>query len=177
VVQASSDNSAVHHRASQSTWQGHSFYLSLYNRVSGSLAASMDEANHSGPNSTESSGRLGNHGMRLKRGILIPGQMLSPGQDGYRTPTIEDYEEHHQQNSHRSNHTSALNGAVNFMHITLNSGTRTHFSLSKGLEKLAWRQRLRHFTWTFFTMTMATGGIANVIHAGRFSLQRVSIMC
>lgn len=28
------------------------------------------------------------------------------------------------------------------------------------------RERLRHFTWSFFTMTMATGGIANVIYTG-----------
>ena len=34
------------------------------------------------------------------------------------------------------------------------------------LEKLQWRERIRHYTWTFFTMTMATGGIANVIYAG-----------
>lgn len=36
------------------------------------------------------------------------------------------------------------------------------------LEKLHWRERLRHFTWSFFTMTMATGGIANVIYEGAF---------
>ena len=34
------------------------------------------------------------------------------------------------------------------------------------LEKLHWRERIRHFTWTFFTMTMATGGIANVLYEG-----------
>ena len=34
------------------------------------------------------------------------------------------------------------------------------------IEKLEWRERIRHFTWTFFTMTMATGGIANVLYTG-----------
>ena len=31
---------------------------------------------------------------------------------------------------------------------------------------VVWRKRIRHFTWTFFTMTMATGGVANVLHTG-----------
>ncbi len=35
--------------------------------------------------------------------------------------------------------------------------------------KLPWRERIRHFTWTWFCMTMATGGIANVLHAGTSS--------
>lgn len=30
--------------------------------------------------------------------------------------------------------------------------------------KLSFKQRMRHFTWTWFTMTMATGGIANVLY-------------
>ena len=32
---------------------------------------------------------------------------------------------------------------------------------------LGFRQRIRHFTWTWFTMTMATGGIANVLYTGK----------
>lgn len=35
--------------------------------------------------------------------------------------------------------------------------------------RLSLRERLRHFTWTWFTMTMATGGIANVLHTGTLS--------
>ncbi|EXJ91274.1 hypothetical protein A1O1_04384 [Capronia coronata CBS 617.96] len=31
-------------------------------------------------------------------------------------------------------------------------------------KRLSWRQRLKHVTWAWFTMTMATGGIANVLH-------------
>jgi hypothetical protein len=33
-------------------------------------------------------------------------------------------------------------------------------------ENLSFRERIRHFTWTWFTMTMATGGIANVLYSG-----------
>ena len=32
---------------------------------------------------------------------------------------------------------------------------------------LTWKERVRHLTWTFFTLIMATGGIANVLNAGR----------
>lgn len=35
--------------------------------------------------------------------------------------------------------------------------------------RLKLKERIRHFTWTWFTMTMATGGIANVLHTGKLS--------
>ncbi|KAJ4349731.1 uncharacterized protein N0V89_008349 [Didymosphaeria variabile] len=34
--------------------------------------------------------------------------------------------------------------------------------------RLSWRERIRHFTWTWFCMTMATGGIANVLYTVPF---------
>lgn len=33
-------------------------------------------------------------------------------------------------------------------------------------KNLPWKQRLRHVTWAWFTLTMATGGIANVLNTG-----------
>lgn len=36
--------------------------------------------------------------------------------------------------------------------------------LDKHVHRLAIKERIRHFTWTWFTMTMATGGIANVLY-------------
>ncbi len=55
------------------------------------------------------------------------------------------------------------------------SGNPSSVSLAHSiLEKLEWRERIRHYTWTFFTMTMATGGIANVIYTGMIDVEEKS---
>lgn len=124
----------------------------------------------------------------------VPRHWRSPGEDGYRTPTIEDAEravsigsaEYPFSMNAREAHTSAL-GAINdtgstFRPVTSNSEKRSVSDNIPGVDhaipprvpsersgKLSWRQRIRHFTWAYFTLTMATGGIANVLYAGKTS--------
>lgn len=117
------------------------------------------------------------------RGMHIPMHMLSPGQDGYRTPTIEDYEAQNDGTTGPNGARTPNGLATPNGHSTPNSlhhrqpHIRHHLNLSSSslahsiLDKLHWRDRIRHFTWTFFTMTMATGGIANVLYTGTLSLQ------
>ena len=114
------------------------------------------------------------------RGVHIPEHMVSPGQDGYRTPTIEDYERR-TGGPATPNGAQTPNGAAtpdgystpNCVHNRipharhqLNENLSSTSLAHSILEKLHWRERIRHYTWTFFTMTMATGGIANVLHSG-----------
>ena len=112
------------------------------------------------------------------RGMQIPKNMQCPGQDGYRTPTIEDYELHRGPRTPNGARTPI--GAAtpdgcstpNNLHHRL-PHARHHLNLSSSslahsiLDKLHWRERIRHYTWTFFTITMATGGIANVLYTGK----------
>ncbi|KAL4932276.1 putative C4-dicarboxylate transporter/malic acid transport protein [Aspergillus undulatus] len=112
-----------------------------------------------------------------------PRHLRRPGADGYRTPTIEDTEEGLSKalsNGDSSNvmlqtpgsrlrevHSSALESthsplvrrAQNEVEIPI---ARSISETTAG--KLNWKKRIRHFTWAFFTLTMATGGIANVIY-------------
>ena len=186
--------------------------------------------------------------MQVAHGIPIPSHMALPMQDGYRTPTIEDYELHFSQDSlpERLNASPGLSSANSerdpgvaaataakesatahgqgssggdlqdherennndelrprnvrisvprfevsshdeektpehdnqrhpdapartpkFRPISFSRSPLTLSTMSDILdEKLQWRQRLRHFTWNFFSLTMATGGIANVLFNG-----------
>lgn len=138
----------------------------------------MEEKKHVtiDPSSTKSPSE---NGTTVYRGMHIPKHMLSPGQDGYRTPTFEDYEMQ-KPGSKILNGASTPNGtATPIGHSTSNSlhhrrpHTPRHLNLSSTslphsiLDKLHWRERIRHYTWTFFTMTMATGGISNVLYNGK----------
>lgn len=127
--------------------------------------------------------------------IDLPRHMRSPGEDGYRTPTIEDAEQalsvlSHEGNSEiyvREAHSSALEAALQ------RASTRGTVKTEKpkddsykhnglglfGLKRtvsgdISWKKRIRHVTWAYFTLTMATGGLANVLYQGGWSLTLVS---
>ncbi|KAL8962382.1 MAG: hypothetical protein Q9183_005166, partial [Haloplaca sp. 2 TL-2023] len=106
--------------------------------------------------------------LNFHHGIPIPRHMTQPGQDGFRTPTFEDYE---RDRANRANGTKEKVESGNDSPRPHSAGRLGMQSVSKlaehvdhGLEKLHWRVRIRHFTWNFFSMTMATGGIANVLY-------------
>ena len=126
---------------------------------------------------------LGNRAFAPKR------RRLHAGGDGYLTPTFEDYEMHRMKeigsavpsnnsSQHHLPHTPttptgpqrpSLGAFRHSANVSINSLSE------RLLERLHWSERIRHYTWTFFTMTMATGGIANVLWAGakRSHLHRV----
>ena len=112
------------------------------------------------------------HGMRIAHGLPIPLHMRSPLEDGYRTPTGEDYEHHFRAFRLMG---GQIDGATHLLpihpghfHYSQPQSARSRLSFAtvteKLDEKLAWRQRIRHFTWNFFSLNMATGGIASVIY-------------
>ncbi|BDD54969.1 hypothetical protein MAP00_000532 [Monascus purpureus] len=122
----------------------------------------------------------------------IPRHLRNPGDDGYRTPTIEDAERAlsihgadgdllYPSMRIRQVHTSALESlhdpafraAVDTEKRRLDgagdgTGLPRRPSESSTIHDLTWKQRIRHVTWAFFTLTMATGGIANALHAVPF---------
>lgn len=112
-----------------------------------------------------------------------------PGQDGWRSPTIEDA--HHPRNleMHRS-HTSQLSEKsrappeVDGVHhrrtearpsastrrtssATFDQHGDNHASAEEPVQHLSIRQRIKHVTWAWFTIVMATGGVASTLRAGR----------
>ena len=48
-------------------------------------------------------------------------------------------------------------------------GNDSNDSTDSGSKRLPWKQRLKHVTWAWFTLSMATGGLANVIIEGKSS--------
>lgn len=118
----------------------------------------------------------------------LPRHMRSPGEDGYRTPTIEDAERalsvlgvEETPGGVREAHSSALEAALQRASSRATERTkpdkeagacREHNGLGLfGLKRtvsgeLSWKKRIRHVTWAYFTMTMATGGLANVLYQG-----------
>lgn len=104
--------------------------------------------------------------------LLLPHLAMSPGQDGYRTPTIEDFHQHARRTrpNRRPGGPSTTSSFVRLPVSAMFGGhtlNQSNISLGNGIsEKLEWRERIRHYTWTYFTMTMATGGVANVLYAG-----------
>lgn len=113
------------------------------------------------------------HGSDSRR-TRYPKHPLPPGQDGYRTPKMEDYELQHNvtaaqaQSGGLSNNSSHLRlPYIPPSFLGRQSQNPSHSSLAQSiLNHLQWRERIRHYTWTFFAMTMATGGIANVLYSG-----------
>ncbi|KAG0156442.1 C4-dicarboxylate transporter/malic acid transport protein, putative [Penicillium digitatum] len=118
----------------------------------------------------------------------IPRYMRSPGEDGYRTPTIEDAEralstfgavEEYPGGGVCGAHSTALEAAMQLASSRATVDTnpdkkagacREYNGLSLfGLKptvsgELSWKKRIRHVTWAYFTLTMATGGLANVLY-------------
>lgn len=115
--------------------------------------------------------------------------MRTPGEEGYRTPTVEDAERDLSTDAGdliypptpqalRHVHTSALESLqgpsprMSTGRVKRKGGAEDAGSLGETdteepvVADLGWRQRIRHFTWAFFTLTMATGGIANVLYFG-----------
>lgn len=105
-----------------------------------------------------------------------PRHLLPPGQDGYRTPTIEDFEQDN------ASHTQAfpplpdghsLPTDIHQELYRISTSRQEPGSLEKRMQSLEkgnqldWRYRVKHFTWAYYTLSMATGGICNVLWSGR----------
>src|SRR2546423_9626650 len=119
----------------------------------------------------------------------LPRHLRKPGEDGYRTPTIEDPEHH----AHRRVHSAFCNGIDDPMHSSSqvhcthhHFGHNPHYCHGKdhsdelpfeSPKRLKWKQRIKHVTWAYFTVNMATGGIANVLSNGMpdYSLRHINI--
>lgn len=112
-------------------------------------------------------------------------QLRKPGEDGCRTPTIEDPEHPAYHRDETSGFASTLCDGFEHDAMELPShlgckgrhfGHNPHYCHARDHSdelpgwhppsKLSFKQRIKHVTWAYFTITMATGGIANVLSTG-----------
>lgn len=124
--------------------------------------------------------------------LVIVRHTRTPGEDGYRTPTIEDAERAlhavDREDTHGSRardvHTTALQTALHKAPSQATAGPSRRCKETLGgpacdgeplsrrktdasATSLSWKKRIRHVTWAYFTLTMATGGLANVFYQGK----------
>jgi hypothetical protein len=131
--------------------------------------------------------------MSMSSELDVPRHMRSPGDDGYRTPTIEDAEralsilgvvDSRPPSQAHAVHSTALESVL--QRLPSRATDRAHKEKEKTNPKcldhdydlyrtttdasastLSWKKRIRHVTWAYFTSTMATGGLANVLYQGK----------
>ncbi|KAI4139816.1 MAG: hypothetical protein LQ341_004072 [Variospora aurantia] len=108
------------------------------------------------------------HGLERHNGIPMPPHMSQPGQDGYRTPTVHDYERVEAESGEKTHRRGTPSPSAGLSRRQSGANPASRSMIDLGLERLQWNERLKHYTWTFFTMTMATGGIANVLYTVPF---------
>lgn len=121
----------------------------------------------------------------------VPRHLRSPGDDGYRTPTIEDAQLNFPvlRLSDSRGSQAIQSSAVEQPSLPPRATDRAqgreqkdcddcsdHNSLNRTLtgysaKSLSWKKRIRHVTWAYFTSTMATGGLANVLYQGMHFLR------
>ncbi|KAG8626715.1 hypothetical protein KVT40_005660 [Elsinoe batatas] len=82
----------------------------------------------------------------LKRQFAIPTPLHSPNHSRHPSTAVS-FSSSHDRENHNEKAASRQDGT------------------SSEPEHLPWRRRIKHFTWTWFCMTMATGQIANCISA------------
>src|SRR2546423_1771754 len=117
------------------------------------------------------------------------GPPASPSEESGRrwlsTPTVEDPEHRVRQGADTPTFASSLSDGIggplhsHFLNTHHHFGHNPHYChrtdhsdelLFEPPKNLTWKQRIKHVTWPYFTLTMATGGIANVISTGNTGL-------
>lgn len=95
-------------------------------------------------------------------------------EDGYRTPTVDDINTPLQGSRMRQLPERGGSVIVPSYPSQLSRPSLPAYGEDDDVEmketetsKLSWRERIKHFTWAYFTLSMATGGVANVIHASK----------